>query len=174
MRPVRLALVADTHLPRFGTRLPAALRSGIRDSGAELILHLGDLTTRLAVDLLEEIAPVEVVAGNNDPPDLAERYGRRKVIEVAGVRIGMVHGDGKGGSTAERAVRAFVDDEVDVVAFGHSHIPSCVRRGRVWVVNPGSPTDKRRNALFSYATLEVRGGLATPALHFYADRSPDG
>ena len=170
---VSVAVVSDTHLPRFGTRLPAALRTGLLDHRVELILHLGDFTEPVAVELLEEIAPVEGVAGNNDPPPLVARFGRRRIVTVGGARIGMVHGDaGPGRSTLERAASAFEPDEVAVVAFGHSHVARCEGRDGRWLLNPGSPTDKRRSPLFSYATLDVVDGVVTPALHYYADRAP--
>ena len=171
---MRIGLVSDTHLPRFGTRLPAALVRGLREHGVEHILHLGDLTTPLAADLLEEIAAVDAVAGNNDGPDLVARYGRRKVVSLGGARIGMVHGDGVGSTTLRRAIAAFpsLETRVDLIGFGHSHIPYCARHGAMWVVNPGSPTDKRRNDSYSYGIVEIEEGRVVPSLHFYDDRSP--
>jgi putative phosphoesterase len=156
---VRIAITSDTHLPRFGRELPRALVEGFERERIERILHAGDWTTTLAVDLLERIAPVEGVAGNNDGPELHGRFGTRKVLELDGVRIGITHGHlGQGRSTEERAIRAFEDADLrpDVVVFGHSHIPE-VRRlasGR-WLINPGSPTDKRRQPAYTWALLEL-------------------
>ena len=65
---------------------------------------------------------------------------------------------------------AFSDDPVDVICFGHSHQPLCERRDSVWLVNPGSPTDKRRQPRYSYAILDVEGGQAVPRLVFFDDR----
>ena len=171
---MRIGVVSDTHLPRFGTRLPAALVRGLTEQRVEHILHLGDLTTALAADLLAEIAPVDAVAGNNDGPELVARYGRRKIVSVGGARIGMVHGDGTGSTTLRRALAAFPGSErpVDIICFGHSHNPYCARHGEIWVVNPGSPTDKRRNDSYSYGIVEVEEGRVIPSLHFYDDRSP--
>ncbi len=154
-----IGVVSDTHLPKFGRALPRELVDGLRAAKVALVLHLGDFTGAEVPALFEEaaIAPFDAVAGNNDGPQLAERFGRRKIISVEGVRIGLVHGDqGFGSSTPERARRAFGADEVDVVLFGHSHIP-LVRRlddGR-WLVNPGSPTDKRSQPRYSFALLSV-------------------
>lgn len=174
--PVRIALVADTHLPRFGRALPGALVRGIRDAGVERILHAGDWTHPLAVDLLAALAPIDGVAGNNDPPELHERFGERRVVEVGGVRIGLTHGHaGPGGTTADRAIRAFeAEPGLDAVVFGHSHMPA-IRRlpdGR-WLVNPGSPTDRRRQPACSWALLSTAGGEITSVeLVTYVDRSP--
>jgi uncharacterized protein len=173
---VRIALVADTHLPRFGRALPAALVRGIRDAGVERILHAGDWTHPLAVDLLAALAPVEGVAGNNDPLELHERFGERRIVEAGGVRIGLIHGHaGPGTTTADRARRAFDGDPgLDAIVFGHSHIPVIRREpdGR-WLVNPGSPTDRRRQPACSWALLTTHGGgIAAVELVTYLDRSP--
>ncbi len=168
---VRIGVVSDTHLPRFGTRLPDALVHGLRSAAVERILHLGDLTSLLAVGLLAEIAPVDAVAGNNDGPEIIERYGRRKIVTLGGVRIGMVHGDGIGLTTLERARHAFLADTVEVVCFGHSHAPYAERHDGVLYLNPGSPTDRRREPRYSYAVLDVASGQALAELRYFDDRS---
>ncbi len=165
---MKVGIVGDTHLPRFGDRLPAAVREGLRDEAVELILHLGDFTGLEVPALFEALAPLEAVAGNNDPPALVARFGRRKILELAGVRVGLVHGDGRGGTTVSRSLAAFAGEPVDVVCFGHSHQPLCERRDSVWVVNPGSPTDKRRQPRYSYAILEITRGRTAPRLVFFA------
>jgi len=167
---MRVGIVGDTHLPRFGDRLPAALREGLRDAGVELILHLGDFTGLEVPALFEALAPLEAVAGNNDPPALVARFGRRKILQLAGVRVALVHGDGRGGTTVSRSLAAFAGEPVDVVCFGHSHQPLCERRDAVWVVNPGSPTDKRAQPRYSYAILEIARGRAAPRLVFFDRR----
>src|SRR4051795_9771273 len=122
---MRIAIVSDTHLPRFGRSLPTALLEGFARERIERILHTGDWTTPLALDLLEQIAPVDGVAGNNDGPELHERFGTRRVIELDGVRIGITHGHlGPGRSTEERALGTFEHEEdLHAIVFGHSHMP---------------------------------------------------
>jgi len=167
---MKVGIVDDTHLPRFGDRLPAALREGLRNAGVELILHLGDFTGLEVPALFEALAPLEAVAGNNDPPALVARFGRRKILQLTGVRVALVHGDGRGGTTMSRSLAAFAGEPVDVVCFGHSHQPLCERRDAVWVVNPGSPTDKRAQPRYSYAILEIARGRAAPRLVFFDRR----
>ena len=165
----RIGLVADTHLPRFGRRLPEPLADGLRAANLDLILHAGDHTAAFVVELLSEIAPVEAVAGNNDPAELVERFGHRRAVEVEGARIGLVHGHlGPGRTTPERAARAFAVGEVDVVVFGHSHVPLVERLadGRL-LVNPGSPTDRRRQPRCSWALLESGPGGIDAHHHFF-------
>jgi hypothetical protein len=167
---VNIGVVSDTHMPRMARALPFALRDGLRAHGVELILHLGDFTAPGVAELFREIAPFDAVAGNNDDAALRGRFGRRKVLDLEGVRIGMTHGDGTHGTTLERAIDAFAGEPVDVILFGHSHAPYCARHGATWIVNPGSPTDKRRNPRYSWALLELDAGRVTPTLHYYADK----
>jgi putative phosphoesterase len=151
--------------------LPAALRKGL--SGVDVIVHCGDIVDAMAIPLFETIAPVEAVAGNNDPPALHERFGERKILEFEGLRIGVIHGhQGRGKSTPDRAERAFKDERVDAVLFGHSHVPHCERRNGVLLFNPGSPTERRRQPQFSYGVLRISNGGIEPQLFYYADKSP--
>jgi putative phosphoesterase len=166
-----IGVVSDTHLPHFGTALPPALDRGLRSASVARILHCGDMTEIFTADLFEAIAPFDAVAGNNDGEAIRARFGRRKIVTIEGVRIGMVHGDGRKGSTRDRAVGAFADDAVDVILFGHSHRPSVSHEGRTLVVNPGSPTDKRINPMYSYALLTIDGGRVEASLKFYLSRT---
>ncbi|MNK70413.1 phosphodiesterase [compost metagenome] len=165
---MRIGVVSDTHLPRFGRRLPSALVEGLR--GVDRILHLGDLTAPEVLGWLEAIAPVTAIAGNNDPPELHAALGRKRLLTLGGVRIGMVHGDGKGKTTLERALAAFEDEPLDLLLFGHSHQPYCARHGDRWVLNPGSPTDKRRMPHYSYALVDLAPGSIVPEVKIFDRR----
>ena len=166
-----MGVVSDTHLPRFGERLPRALERGLRRARVQGILHLGDLTDLLVVPLFETIAPFDAVAGNNDGAEIRARFGRRKVVTIEGVRVGMVHGDGKRGSTKDRAFEAFAEGEADVVLFGHSHRPYVGSKNGILLANPGSPTDKRLSPLYSYAILTIDGSTARVDLKFFPSRA---
>src|SRR4051794_4350797 len=99
---MRIGVVSDTHLPRFGRILPPPLVAALREADVQLILHLGDWTDALAIPLLEAVAPVDGVAGNNDGADLVARLGRRKIVELDGARIGLTPGDPRIGPPAPR------------------------------------------------------------------------
>jgi hypothetical protein len=152
---MHIALVADTHLPRFGRALPGALVRGIVDARVDRILHAGDWTQPVALELLERLAPVDGVAGNNDGPELHERFGTRRIIEVGGARIGLTHGHlGPGATTPARARRAFEDEpagSLGAIVFGHSHVPLVERRP----TGPGSSTRARRRT--AGASRSTRG-----------------
>lgn len=158
-------------MPRHARILPAALREGLR--GVDLIVHCGDMVDAMAIPLFEALAPLEAVAGNNDPAELHHRFGKRKLLEFGGVRIGIVHGhDGAGRSTLARAQNAFKGGSVNAILFGHSHVPYCERHDGVLLFNPGSPTDRRRQLRFSYGIIRVMGTILEPQLYYYADKSP--
>jgi hypothetical protein len=166
-----IGVISDTHLPRFGRRVPPALERGLRDAGVQRILHLGDITGADVPGWFETIAPFDAVAGNNDGEELRARFGRRKVVTLDGMRIAMTHGDeGPGRTTLQRAIGTFAADDPDVILFGHSHIPYLGRHGRTLVLNPGSPSDKRRQPRYTWATLVIADGTATAQLHAYDDR----
>ena len=161
----QVILIGDTHLPRFGRVLPAPLVSWL--GSADRILHVGDHTDPLVLDLLEAFAPTDAVAGNNDPPELHERLGVIRVAAVENIRIGLTHGHaGVGRTTPDRAIRTFAGaaPPVQAIAFGHSHIPVLEHRNGVWLLNPGSPTDRRRQPTFSFLRLEIEGSELRPEL----------
>ncbi|MBN6188881.1 metallophosphoesterase [Aneurinibacillus sp. BA2021] len=150
---MRIGVIADTHMPSRAKALPRALVGGLQ--GVDMIIHAGDFTSASIIGQLEEIAAVEGVAGNNDGPEIVERFGRKKVLTLGAYRAGLVHGDGKSKTTERRAIDAFAGEEVDMIIFGHSHAPLMRWHEGILLFNPGSPTDKRRQPQFSYGILEL-------------------
>jgi putative phosphoesterase len=159
-----IGVLSDTHIPRKAAALPGAVLRALEH--ADIIIHAGDISDISVICALEALAPVTAVAGNADPPELQKLLGRRKLITPAGFCVGVVHGDGKGDKTADRAARAFENEYTDIIIFGHSHIPFCgIHLGRL-LFNPGSPTDKRRNTYYSFGMIAINGSL-TPRLMFF-------
>lgn len=168
---MKLAVIADTHMPRCAKTLPPALTEGLKSASVERILHLGDLTTLDVINMLKRYAPVEVVTGNNDNEEVRRRFPRKKIIHANGVRVGMVHGDARNKPALACAEIAFSPAEVDIITFGHSHKPYCEKHNGIWLLNPGSPTDKRTNPFFSFAIIEIAHGRLTPKLIFYTSKA---
>ncbi|WCK56822.1 metallophosphoesterase [Aneurinibacillus sp. Ricciae_BoGa-3] len=165
---MRIGVVSDTHMPSRANGIPKELAEGLK--GVDLIVHAGDWVAPDVADLLEEIAPVEGVSGNNDGEEIRARFGRKKILQLAGFKIGVVHGDGSKWTTEKRAREAFRNETVDIIIFGHSHAPYREEVEGALLFNPGSPTDKRRQPLFSYGILEL--GQTLEARHFfYPDKS---
>jgi putative phosphoesterase len=152
---MRVAVLSDTHATRFWKRCPSAVAS--RLDGVDLILHAGDVCT---VGVLEELsgwAPVRVVLGNNDGGDVAA-WGAPETVEMelAGLRVAMIHDSGPASGRAGRMRRRFPD--ADLVIFGHSHIPWDQTVDGQRCFNPGSPTDRRRQPHGTMGELEIEDG----------------
>jgi putative phosphoesterase len=158
---MRVAVIADTHMPR-GTRvLPRPCLE--RLAAADLILHAGDLT---GISFYEELCalgpPVEAVHGNIDEPALQTLLPRERVVEVADVRIGMVHIGGPRPWREERLVARFPG--CAAVVYGHTHVPQADRVGDLWILNPGSPIERRSAPARSMLELTVSGSDLVPEL----------
>jgi putative phosphoesterase len=151
---MRIGVLSDTHVQSPGEPLPAGLLRGLE--GVERILHAGDILVPEVLQRLARIAPVDAVAGNCDSWAVREQLGEEKLIEVAGCRIGLFHGHlGPGADTPDRAFRRWADRTVDVIVFGHSHLPMAEWRAGRLLLNPGSPTEPRRAPWPSFALLRI-------------------
>lgn len=148
-----LAILSDTHLPRGRRELPAACVALLEQ--AEAIVHAGDLTTFPVLAHLRAIAPVVAVHGNVDDWEVRSVLPERVVAEVAGLRVGVVHDAGPAGGRHDRLRAAFPG--CDVVVYGHSHLPELARVEGCWIVNPGSPTERRRAP--EHSMVVVREGV---------------
>lgn len=166
----RILLISDTHMPRMAKRMPPPLEEALEQ--AEFVLHAGDIVTREALRAFEAFAPVVAVAGNNDGEAAGLDAGldalpRHRLLSWHGWRIGLTHGhEGRGRTTPDRAFSTFQPHEVDAVVFGHSHIPLVERRGGCLLVNPGSPTDRRRQPDYSFAWLTSGARLEAQVVRY--------
>ena len=169
----RLLIVADTHVPKRARDLPPALWAEV--DRADVVVHAGDWVDVALLDaLLERLArrpgpPGELVGvfGNNDGAVLRSRLPEVARAELGGVRLAVVHetGPAQGRETRADADRRFAG--AHVLVFGHSHIPwDTTSPAGLRLLNPGSPTDRRRQPSCTYLTVEARdGALRDVALH---------
>ena len=138
---MRVAVISDTHMPRGERALPARCVELLR--GSDAIMHAGDLMT---VGVLRELQalgpPVHAVYGNVDEAVLRMELPEARVVELGGVRMGMVHDSGQRGGRLARMRKRFPDTHA--VVFGHSHIPFHEQAEGFQIFNPGSPTERRR------------------------------
>jgi uncharacterized protein len=157
---VRAVVLADTHLRRGSSRrLPGPALAELEH--ADVVLHAGDLVVPEVLDQLRGAGPVHAVLGNNDT-ELVGVLPEELVLDLDGVRVAMVHDSGPRAGREARLRRRFPD--ADVVVFGHSHIPwDAPGSDGQWLLNPGSPTERRRQPHRTVATLDVSEGrvLAT-------------
>jgi putative phosphoesterase len=160
----RLLLIADTHVPKRARDLPDELWGQVER--ADVVIHAGDWVDVALLDQLENRARRLVgVHGNNDHGVLRDRLPEVARAQLGGVSFGVVHETGPAKGREERCAAAFPD--VDVLVFGHSHIPwDTTAPGGLRLLNPGSPTDRRRQPFCSYLTAAaVDGSLRDVELH---------
>jgi uncharacterized protein len=161
--PSRLLLVSDTHIPARATVLPAELWSAVDD--ADVVIHAGDWVSPELLDQFEARSRRLVgVWGNNDGEELRSRLPEVAHETIDGIRFAVVHETGPAGGRDGRCEAAY--PETDVLVFGHSHIPwdTTTPRG-LRLLNPGSPTDRRRQSNYSFMTALATDGRLTVQLH---------
>ena len=145
-------VLADTHISRRARALPEELVPYLER--ADLILHAGDLIEASVLDELSLYAPVRAVKGNVDLPDV--NLPETLEFDFGGARIAMIHDSGRKEGRRRRLKRRFPDARV--VVFGHSHIPFLEDENGLLLLNPGSPTDKRRQPHHTFALLRTEEG----------------
>ncbi|MEY8038934.1 metallophosphoesterase [Saccharopolyspora cebuensis] len=153
---MRLLLISDTHVPARARTLPDPVWREV--AAADVVLHAGDWMDPALLDELQaRSARLIGVFGNNDGPELRGRLPEVARAELGGVRFAVVHETGAARGRERRCDQRYPD--TDVLVFGHSHIPwdSTTPRG-MRLLNPGSPTDRRRQPHHTYLTAAVRGG----------------
>ena len=153
---LRLVLVADTHVPKRARALPEQVWSAVDD--ADVVFHAGDWVSEGLLDEFEQRSRRLIgVYGNNDGEELRKRLPETASVTLGGVRFSMVHETGQAKGREQRCEALFPD--TDVLVFGHSHIPwDTVAPGGMRLLNPGSPTDRRRQPVCTYMTAVVVNG----------------
>jgi uncharacterized protein len=156
---VRLLLLADTHVPRRARDLPAQVWDEVTQ--ADVVFHAGDWVSSELLDRLTARAARLVACwGNNDGPVLRSRLPERADVVLDGLHVTVVHETGSAVGREARMSRCYPD--TDVLIFGHSHIPwDTTTNTGLRLLNPGSPTDRRRQPTCTYMTAGARRGQLT-------------
>lgn len=156
-----VAVISDTHMPRGGRRLPDACVERLRT--ADVILHAGDVVSAPVFEELRALGPpLHAVHGNMDDTALCAVLPETLVVEVGGLRIGMTHDPGPRPGREQRLAARFPGRAA--VVYGHTHEPQVARAGETWILNPGSPTERRRAPSHTMLVLDVTGDRLTPDL----------
>jgi uncharacterized protein len=157
---MRVVALADTHAPRRWKSCPPPVAEQLRR--ADLILHAGDVCTAAVLDELSGYAPVLAVLGNNDGPDVAE-WGAPETLQadLDGLQVAMLHDSGAAPGRLRRLRLRFPD--AGLVVFGHSHIPLDESGDGLRILNPGSPTDRRRQPRGTLAVLTIESAQLVEA-----------
>ncbi|HEY0688536.1 MAG TPA: metallophosphoesterase [Kribbella sp.] len=156
---MQVVLLSDTHLPVRAKRLPPQLWAAIE--AADVVIHAGDWVSVALLDELEGRSRQLIGCwGNNDGPELRARLPEVARVSLDGLSVAVVHETGASKGREERCEKAYPD--IDVLVFGHSHIPwdTTTPRG-LRLLNPGSPTDRRRQPFCTYQTAQIASGKLT-------------
>lgn len=152
---MRAVILADTHVPRRARELPPELWAAI--DAADVVIHAGDWVCRELVDDIAARARLVGVFGNNDGPDIRALLPEVAYETLGGVRVAVVHETGASGGRERRMAAAY--DGVDLLVFGHSHIPwDTTAPDGLRLLNPGSPTDRRRQPYGTWVEAAFEGG----------------
>lgn len=156
---MRLLLLADTHVPRRAHDLPAQVWAQV--DKADVVFHAGDwVTSELLDSLAAKAARLVGCWGNNDGPALRSRLPERADVLLEGLHFTVVHETGAAAGREARMSRNYPDS--DVLIFGHSHIPwDTTTSTGLRLLNPGSPTDRRRQPACTYMTASAHAGELT-------------
>jgi uncharacterized protein len=148
--------MSDTHVPKRARDLPPELWAEV--DAADVVFHAGDWVDVPLLDALEQRSKRLVpVYGNNDGRALRARMPEIARVQLDGVRFAVIHETGDAKGREARCAAQFPD--ADVLVFGHSHIPwDTTAPGGLRLLNPGSPTDRRRQPHGTYMTAAVTGG----------------
>jgi putative phosphoesterase len=153
---VHIAVISDTHMPSGARALPARCVRELRE--ADAILHAGDFKRAEVLRMLQDLGPpVHGVIGNVDDEGLRRALPAARVVELGGVRVGMIHDAGR--KTGRLARMRFRFPEADAVVFGHSHLPLHEAGADGFqIFNPGSPTERRSAPTHTMGVATVQGG----------------
>ncbi len=170
---MRLLLITDTHVPKRARDLPARLWDEVVT--ADVVIHAGDWVTPDLLNRLESRSKRLVACwGNNDGDELRSRLPERADVNLAGLRFTVVHETGAAAGRDARMSRLY--PETDVLVFGHSHIPwDTTTPTGLRLLNPGSPTDRRRQPFCTYmtGTIEEASAAMNVTLHRLESLRPD-
>lgn len=146
---MKIGVMSDTHIRTPDASLDLILENLLADM--DLILHAGDIVTRAVLDHLEERGVV-AVCGNMDDYDVGLAVPQTRIVAAAGKRIGLIHGWGSKEGLARRILTRFGPEQLDIIVYGHSHVPFWGKVDGTYMFNPGSAA---RNRYGGHATVGV-------------------
>ncbi len=162
---MKIGVISDTHIGEDLNKLNAFLDIHMVD--IDMLIHAGDYKSIDVIQTLKDYKRFVGVWGNVDNDDIRECINEKEIIEIEDYRIGIFHGHGSKKTTIDRVYDAFDGENVDIIIFGHSHQPIIKTKNGILMLNPGSPTSKRKERWFSYIVLEIEGSSIDARLKLY-------
>lgn len=151
---MKIVVLSDTHIPESAKDLPDEIYKDIKS--ADLLLHAGDIASVAFFNKLKSVSTwIEAVCGNMDEPALRKMLARKKIVKAGKRSIGLIHGWGSPFGLMDIARKEFQEEKPDIIVFGHSHQPLCLKKDGIIFFNPGSPTDKVFTSSNSYGIIMI-------------------
>lgn len=162
---MKIAILSDTHVKKHNDKLFKLIDNLSKE--ADMIIHAGDYVSSSVVSKLREHSNFIGVWGNNDKGSIRDLLKEKIIVPVEGYKVGLYHGHGDSKNTLQRAYDEFTDDKVDIIVFGHSHQPLILTKNKVLMLNPGSPSYKRKEQWYSYIILDIDNRKISATLKFF-------
>ena len=159
---MKIGVVSDTHIAGKNWELPGRMLDQFNK--VDLIIHAGDLVSPGVIEQLSLLAPVKAVHGNADPLELQSTLPARLNLELLGYKIGVAHGHKLRGHIMDKL--SYLFPEEDIIIFGHTHKALNQKINGQLYFNPGSPTDRRLQAQYSFGIIELSQTIASDIIYF--------
>lgn len=157
---MKIGVIADTHIPDRAKDIPQKVLEAFKQM--DMVIHAGDLVDIKVIDELKKVCKnVKAVCGNMDPDDIRKILPEKTIIKAGAFKIGVMHGYGSPSNLIEILGGAFKQDKVDIIIFGHSHVPLSKKVGKIIFFNPGSATDRMFSPYNSYGIIQLNGKIKT-------------
>ncbi len=144
---MKIGVISDTHLREPHPEFKRIIELHFKD--VEKIFHAGDFVDWSVAEYLSSLKELIAVCGNMDFKDIRRAFPPKRIVELKGFKIGLIHGGGAPFGIESRIRGDF--DEVDVIVYGHTHTPANHRIKNIYFFNPGSAT----RSFFNQATLGI-------------------
>ena len=154
-------LISDTHVPERREEIPKEFLSQLKEE--DIVLHAGDWTSGNTLKLLQQKAKVFGVWGNMDDGAVRKELPEKTIVEIQGFKIGITHGFGAPEGMVEKVQSKFLE-KVDMILFGHTHVPHSEEKYGILFYNPGSLSFNNDRRELTYAILEIKDNELTPRL----------
>ncbi len=147
-----VGILSDTHLTDMKecANLAEKLVTG-PFNGVDAILHAGD---HVCPDLAACFYPIPMISVRGNMDHRLMELPQYRILNINRYKVALIHGWGSPVGLEDRILSLFAGQSLDVIVYGHSHIPVCHHCKGTLMFNPGSPTDKRHSPIHSVGLIE--------------------
>ncbi|MGB4658373.1 MAG: metallophosphoesterase [Mobilitalea sp.] len=161
---MKILIISDTHGKDYYLQKTLEKVAPI-----DLLIHLGDIEGR--EEYIKSIVhcPTEMISGNND---YMNKLPKEKIIQIGRYKVMLTHGHRYGVNyNTNNILEAAKRNNVDIIMYGHTHMPLIHLNDGIWTVNPGSlALPRQHNRTPSYIIMDIDAqGEAHFTLNYYSE-----